>query len=364
MKIAFSARRPVHPFAMGGAELSMHVLFNHLARLDHSCMLCGELTDDPRIDGSPWRTAAEEGSIVMHDDRWPNRMAWSTSDGVQVTVTGTSGFERFITEELDRFAPDHVLTHLDGALETLLWAQMRKTESTFFVRDIVNPYNWIPFTTPWIEPGQIRVVSNSRFVQQHLQSCWEVSSAVLYPPIERPRHRPRKEPPKKPVIAFVNPAPSKGGVLVHDLALRVPEFDFQVVEGWVSLEEVTWDWPPNVKLIRKRPSLDDVFAAASAVIVPSQEPEAFCRVVPEAQARSTPVLASAHTGLVEALGDGGILIEEYQNVAAWEHMLCVLHNDKDVYRQCMDRGWDNAARFDADLLSRQFLRQIEEGLEP
>jgi glycosyltransferase involved in cell wall biosynthesis len=40
-------------------------------------------------------------------------------------------------------------------------------------------------------------------------------------------------------------------------------------------------------------------------------------VAVEAQSCGIPIIASARGGLPEAVGDGGLLIEDYRNVEAW-----------------------------------------------
>lgn len=346
MRIAFAARRPVHPFILGGAEVSIHVLFNALARLGHTCLLLGELHDDPRT------------RIAVEHDSWPERVSWRTDAGVHVSVTGASSFERFLCEQLGEFEPDWLLTQLDGALEALLWAQQNDTARMFFVRDVANPYNWTPFTTPWIDRASLLVSANSRYVQRHLREQWNIESSLLYPPIECVTTPPAMPLPPRRLVLFVNPAPSKGGRLVCELAARMREFMFHVVEGWQPLDSIPWSWPRNVTLVKAQPALDSFFDIAGAVIVPSQQPEGFCRVAAEAQARGRPVLASNHSGLAEAVGTGGILIDDYQSLDAWEHALRRVFADASSYRSWAEKAWLHSARFEAGAQALLFLNCV------
>lgn len=357
MKIAFAARRPVHPFSIGGAEISIRLLLDALAGLGETCLLCGELHDDPRTDRE-WADLLSRGEIVVEEDSWPSRLCWRCPSGVTVSVTGLAGYKHFIGRELERFEPGVLLTQLEGALEALLWAQNNNVSRMFCVRDVANPYNWMPFLTPWIDRDSLLVAANSKFIQEYLHREWDIESCVLYPPVKRGIDLAEKAI-SEPLLVFINPAPSKGSLVVRDLVALMPDFRFCIVHGWCPPEDIPADWPPNAQLMKQQPVLDDLFKRASAVIVPSQQPEAFCRVAAESQAVGTPVLASAHSGLLEAAGEGSILITDYSNPDAWAAAIRALHRDPQAYRALTLRGWQHCAQFDPGAQAKLFLQYVE-----
>lgn len=360
MRIAFIARRPVHPFSIGGAEISIRLLLDALSERGEACFLFGEMHDDPRTDDRYWSTLLSEGGFMLEDERWPERMSWRCPSGTTVCVTGLSNYKRCMERELERFEPTVLLTQLDGALEALLWAQNHYVNRMFCVRDLANPYNWMPFLTPWIDRDSLLVAANSKFIQDHLRKVWNIESHILYPPVKREPNPKRDKTTSEPLILFINPAPSKGSLLVHKLATLMPDFPFCVVDGWCPKEDVLAHWPGNVQRMKQQPALDDLFKKATAVIVPSQEPEAFCRVAAESQACGTPVLASAHSGLLEAAGEGAVLVADYGNPHAWANAIRDLHENPPAYRALALRGWQHSAQFDPGEQAKVFLQYVED----
>jgi glycosyltransferase involved in cell wall biosynthesis len=73
-----------------------------------------------------------------------------------------------------------------------------------------------------------------------------------------------------------------------------------------------------------------------------------------------PVVASEQGGLVESVGDAGILVEEYEDVAAWERALARL-DDPAVYERYVRKGEERAERHrerQPEMLAR-FRRELE-----
>jgi glycosyltransferase involved in cell wall biosynthesis len=359
LRIAFGARRPVHPFSIGGAEVSIRLLLDALAEMGETCLLCGELEEDPRTSEGPWTNLLSEGEFVLEEESWPQRVCWRCRSGVTVCVSGLAGYKHFIERELERFDPSVLLTQLDGALEALLWAQNHDVSRMFCVRDVANPYNWMPFLTPWIDRDRLLVAANSKFIHDHLHQAWNIKSRILYPPVQREPHLASEKAIDERLVLFVNPAPSKGSLLVQEVATLLPDFRFCIVDGWCPKEDVPVNWPSNAQLIRRQPMLADLFKKATAVIVPSQEPEAFCRVAAESQGCGTPVLASAHSGLLEAAGEGAILVTDYRNPRAWAHAIRALHEDPAAYRALALRGWQHSAQFEPGEQARRFLSYVQ-----
>jgi glycosyltransferase involved in cell wall biosynthesis len=74
------------------------------------------------------------------------------------------------------------------------------------------------------------------------------------------------------------------------------------------------------------------------LLVPSQWPEPFGRVAVEALANGIPVVASRTGGLPEAVGDAGILVEDFSNAAAWIAALTELLGTPGLMNELSVRG--------------------------
>ena len=73
----------------------------------------------------------------------------------------------------------------------------------------------------------------------------------------------------------------------------------------------------NVSLRPRSVGLADVYRSTALLLVPSQCPEAFSRVVLEACANGIPVLASRAGGVPEAMGESGVLLDPADSADRW-----------------------------------------------
>jgi len=94
----------------------------------------------------------------------------------------------------------------------------------------------------------------------------------------------------------------------------------------------------------------DLYGDAKVLLVPSTYPEAWGRVVPEAQMSGIPVVATAIGGLPEAVGEGGILIDPAASAKSWSRTVSDLWDNDNAYRQYVGMAEHSAKR--ADLSAR------------
>jgi D-inositol-3-phosphate glycosyltransferase len=147
----------------------------------------------------------------------------------------------------------------------------------------------------------------------------------------------------RPIVAMAGSIePAKG----HELAVRALA-ELHVLRGWAPLLVIAGDPAPGeegfllalhelaVELgverdvrwlgVLHRDELADLLAAASLVLMPSTS-ETFGLVALEAGASGTPVVASRVGGLVDAVGQGGALLDT-RNPQAWAQELARMLED-------------------------------------
>jgi glycosyltransferase involved in cell wall biosynthesis len=189
------------------------------------------------------------------------------------------------------------------------------------------------------------VLAVSEFVRGELALRFGRESHVLYPLVDFDRYRTGLS---GECVTMVNPIPVKGVEIALELAGRFPRQQFLFVEGWGTdppiVERI--ERLPNATYVRKQIDMRTVYARTRVLIVPSQWQEAFGRVVVEAQASGIPVIASRTGGLPEAVGAGGILIDDYASPARWLTALEGLLEDQSAYRDLSDKAIENTRRFD------------------
>ena len=99
---------------------------------------------------------------------------------------------------------------------------------------------------------------------------------------------------------------------------------------------------PNVNFQPRSPGLASVYRSTALLLVPSQCPEAFSRVVLEACANGIPVLASRTGGLPEAMGESGVLLDARDPAGRWADAIEGILTD-----QARQRHLDATARLNA-----------------
>jgi len=86
------------------------------------------------------------------------------------------------------------------------------------------------------------------------------------------------------------------------------------------------------------------------MLVPSQWEEPFCRVPIEAGFSKIPTIDSKTGGLIESVGEGGILIEQYGNLDMWTSVLKEVFFDEDHLKKLGEQAYNHAQKFISDVM--------------
>jgi glycosyltransferase involved in cell wall biosynthesis len=99
------------------------------------------------------------------------------------------------------------------------------------------------------------------------------------------------------------------------------------------------------------------YGRARLLIGPSIWPEPFGRVFIEAAASGIPSVASARGGIAEAVGEGGILIDDIFDINRWVEALRQFE-DPDTYAAYAENARENARSFTAQASLEQFIQSV------
>ena len=189
------------------------------------------------------------------------------------------------------------------------------------------------------------IIFSSEFLAKKVKEAIKYKSCVVYP---CPKIDFNITGDTAGYVTMINPHRVKGVETFFKIAAQLPEQRFLLVESWKltksaldSLNEQLQTLP-NVKFIRRVSDMRVVYQQTKLLLAPSVREEGFGMVVVEAQSCRIPVIASARGGLPEAVGNGGILINDYQNADSWVKKLSGLLNDDAVYADFSQRAYDNA----------------------
>jgi len=257
----------------------------------------------------------------------------------RVTLVTDENFAGLVEKTIVEFKPHVVFAQLNQAREILALAKRSGCRTALYVLDVDNNENFRALES---EPDVIFAVSD--FTRRELSRRFGKKSHVLYPLLDFDRYRTRR---REEVVTMINPVPVKGLEIALALAESLPQQQFLFVEGWSTHPAIVERIGrlPNATYMSKQIDMRTVYGRTRVLIVPSQWREAFGRVVVEAQASGIPVVASRTGGLPEAVGQGGILIDEYSNPVRWLSALQGLLKDRSVYQDLSEKAIENTRRF-------------------
>jgi glycosyltransferase involved in cell wall biosynthesis len=280
-----------------------------------------------------------------------------TADGLPVCLV-TGDFLRGLSETVERFKPDVVLTSCPGPscgaddvarmVDTL---RRHGLPVVLYVHDIGG-------TLPLFDQVRERlaaVVTNSRFMAARVAAQWGVEAEVVYPVPERTAVDAGGT--SGPFITFFNPLPHKGLSVAHNLVTRrFPDRPFLFVEGFIDPEAhgIALSRSGNLVHARRSPNVAAIYMMTRTLIVPSQWEEPFGRVALEAMYNRVPVIASRTGGLIESVGSGGVLIDDFGNAERWVEAIERL-DDPAQRKAVISAGVKHVALFSAEEETRKFI---------
>ena len=336
----------------GGAEASFLALITHLAGRHQVTLVSGE---ENQADRPP----VPESVVFMPCQTRLTLSAWPGLKGVRrlfLRIWATVKLHGYARSVERMIRPDLVISqkppfpYISAAAANIV-----------FVRDLVFiTYFGLRLET-WLSPlyllqrywgflmlrGLARVdlvIANSEYTRSVLETH-AIRSAAVPPFIANTGRQQGASVGLAGDILFLsaNLSTHKGARLLIELARRLPHRRFQAVGQ--DIEGLAPTLPSNVQW---QPWLDDpsmVLCKAAMLIVPSQWPETFGRVVVEAQRYGIPVLASQVGGLSEAVGKGGMLVRPHTDVEAWREAIEALLGDPQRYEELCREALANAEMY-------------------
>jgi glycosyltransferase involved in cell wall biosynthesis len=303
------------PETRGGAEVMLHSILTELVSRGHEVWVGAT-------------KARDKGQV-------------ETVDGVHVV----SGFP---AEELLELGWDRVLSHLTEASRVTTWARSKGIHSTQIVH---SDHSWIRLN---LATKPDLVVYNTEWLSRSMSPFFKGPSLVLHPPVFPERFR--TEP--GDMVTLVNPLPEKGAEIFYDLADRLPDQDFLVVEGGYERERQVYIEKPNVMFQTNTKDMKNrVYRKTRILLMPSSY-ESYGMTAVEACVSGIPVVASPTPGLVESLHTAGFHVD-LEDREEWYRIVKELLTSEDAWKEASDRAIERAAR----LSSREELDRCVEAIE-
>jgi glycosyltransferase involved in cell wall biosynthesis len=337
MRVLYASERPPYPFFLGGAARCAHQILSSLsAELNVQCAAVGSAD----YSVTPWSIPALSehaalGIASVGTDRY------GTALDCGYPVRTVPNFERTLKDLIADFRPDILWTQLEGSRPLLELARDLGIRGLYFVHDAETP-------APELRAiGRLdcHVVCSSGFLARRTQAAIGRPAHLIYP---SPQLYFDTTGDPQGCVTMINPVPVKGIETFLEIARQLPAERFLLVESWKlnesAIEAVHQRLASlaNVTFQRRVSDMRAIYSRTRLLIVPSVWEEGFGMVAVEAQSCGIPVIASARGGLPESIGDGGVLIEDYRDPAAWVRAIGGVLDDPEVYRRLAERAQRHA----------------------
>lgn len=336
MRILYASERPPYPFFLGGAARCAHELLRRLSSDFHvECQAVGSAA----FCNPSWAYPSEDSHSAL------GIRAIREEDGRRIVDCGypvrvLEDFEHSLEVIFDEFSPDVVWTQMEGAHQLAEIARRKHIPCLYFIHDAELPDRDLKQLA---ELG-CEFVASSQFLARKAGCLLKQRIEVVYP---CPRLDFGVSGDPDGYVTMINPHRVKGVETFYKIACAMPDKQFLLLESWKlneqQLEEVQQQLEglPNVEFHRRVSDMAVVYGYTRLLIVPSVWEEGFGMVVVEAQSCGIPVIASNRGGLPEAVGAGGLLIDDYRNPDEWMSAIMKVVGESSSYQEYVGRALAN-----------------------
>lgn len=349
MKVLFATNHAYPPLRVGGSESSTHDL----------CLTLQEQGVEVGVLSSSLRRRSTGALDVVR--AFPRRPSSVVSDDVcgypVYRSPSPAAAARHVVAEL---RPDVAVIQAGRSLALAERLTGLGVPCLVYLRDA----GFTKLGGPVRERDDLRYVATSRDLARRFEEQFGIV-AVSIPPLVRPE-RYRVESTRRNVT-FVCPVAAKGVDIALGLARRRPDIPFVFVESWElnPLQHLALRQrlraSANVSLLGPTRDMRSIYGDARLVLMPSRLPEAWGRVVSEAQVSGIPALASDRGGLPESVGPGGILVDPGGGLDRWAEALARLWDDEAEYARLATLAKQHAQRpeFEPPAIAAALLSELE-----
>jgi len=203
------------------------------------------------------------------------------------------------------------------------------------------------------------VLANSKFTAKKLYKVG-IKTGVVYPFIDLSSYEAPRDG-RGEFILFASRTYLKGVDIVLQIAKELPDQKFVIVGSITESLKEEIRRHKNVELRGFCYNMQDVYAKAKIVLVPSLSEESFGRIPIEAGINGIPTVASNRGGLPESVGEGGILIKDIWDIEKWIGAIERLDNPK-THVEFSEKAIENAKRLGFEKTFQEFKELVDTSL--
>ncbi len=341
MKILFCNSNGLHPYGCSGAEKTIY---------DFLLYLCNNY---------------DVLSINCIENYLLSKQKFSYINNHKI-IFNNKNFKKIFFCSKERFYNDSIKYIIDYK-PNIIFSQLNYLEQIFdYVIKINNSCKIVFFQHgEFKESEQIvniletkyvnKIICCSQYVKNTLPSNLQKKAFVVYPYFDKRTYKIYDKDAlyHKDKVLFFNPIKNKGAEIVIELALKMPNINFQVFKAYNIIENKYTRKMSNIKNINVNEfelSIKKIYKEAKLVIFPSIINEGLGRVIIEAQINHIPVIASNLGGINEAINNKYLLIDNFLDVYEWYSRLNYIFNSYNNYVNLVNSiNLENSHFFDCDL---------------
>lgn len=330
-------RRYTPPFLLGGAEVSQKLLATEMVNAGWHVLYVGSYE-------APWSDLSQLTYIKRNLHQWGIHYTFDNVvnvlqyqwNGIKCFAASQKGIIALLEVLLRRFTCELVITSQEGSA---LLAQAGKRRAP--VAGWIHSVSAVGMEVLDGDPQY--ALTTSRFVLSKMATSAHTKPLLFYPPFELPRLEKSTETwERQQRFLMINPVPQKGAELVRQLAERLQDRKFTLVEGWWNTSADFRDLD-NVQYFPRMYDLNSLYRMHRLLLVPSVVEDAFPRVIIEAGLVGLPSIGSARGGISEAIADGGIVLPA-NDVDVWTSAI-VSFDDDQVMATYAQRAHQHSLQF-------------------
>lgn len=274
------------------------------------------------------RFLSHAGHNVTVLTKWPDKVY----DGVKVKHFGVVNEPTQEVIDLWKSA-DLVLTHLGQTGDS---CNKCKAFGKPLVHLIHNTFEMILIRA---KVANSYVVYNSQWAKDTLKYVQE--SIILNPPVDY-REFAGVDRKKAEYVTLVNVNENKGGLILPEIAKKLPDTSFLGVDG--GYEQQIRDMSvKNIRYVPQHPDIKEILAQTRILLMPSNY-ESWGLIAIEAAACGIPVIANPTPGLKASLGDAGIYVDR-DDIDGWAKEITRLQDSK-AYAEASAKSLQRAKELD------------------
>lgn len=228
--------------------------------------------------------------------------------------------DQYIVDKLFDWS-DIVFTHLDYTDQTIKRSAIMGKKVCHFIHNHTEYPSIVHAERPQY------IVYNSDVAKNKLKYNHE--SIVLHPPVDWRFYDTGKDSQQNEFITLINLDGNKGGEILKQIALRMPDRKFLGIKGSYSEPANTGqiiDQPSNVCIEENTTNIKAVYERTRILIMPSKF-ESWGRTATEAMCSGIPVISSGTEGLRENCAGAGIYVDR-DNINGWIEVIEMLDDGR------------------------------------